>query len=95
MNCPYCQGMGKIKTHESILIQIERDLKKVIQCQEQFAIELITHPELYKQTSREDKKYLEQLAESLHAKLTWKTNDSLHMNDYQFISSISEKQIEL
>lgn len=94
-NCPYCQGTGKIKTAQSVLIEIERDLKKVIQCQEQYALTLVTHPELNRQASREDKKFLDQLAESLNAKVTWETNDLLHMNDYQFISSITNKPIAI
>ena len=28
--CPYCNGSGLVKTHESVSIEIERSLKKVI-----------------------------------------------------------------
>ena len=45
-NCPYCSGNGMIKTHESVAIEIERSLKKLIQQQQQFALELIAHPTL-------------------------------------------------
>ena len=39
--CPYCHGSGLIKTHESISIEIERSLKKIINCHQQFALKLV------------------------------------------------------
>ena len=45
-SCPYCNGSGHVKSHESISIEIERDLKKVINCQQQFAFKLVVHPHL-------------------------------------------------
>src|SRR5690606_30726154 len=41
--CPYCAGGGMIKTNESIAIEIERNLKKVIGYHQQFALKLIVH----------------------------------------------------
>ena len=36
-SCPYCAGSGMVKSHESISIEIERALKKILTCQEQFS----------------------------------------------------------
>ena len=51
--CPYCSGNGIIKTHESVAIEIERSLKKLIIQQQQFALKLVSHPDLdhYPRTS--------------------------------------------
>ena len=43
-SCPYCSGSGLIKSHESISIEIERALKKLMNFHEQFALKLLTHP---------------------------------------------------
>ena len=32
-SCPYCAGSGLVKTHESVSVEIERTLKKLILCQ--------------------------------------------------------------
>lgn len=94
-HCPYCSGSGRIKSHESVSIEIERDLKKIINCNQQFAIKLVVHPHLDNFLSRGDKEYLQELAESLNARLEWQTSDQMHLNDYQFYSSINQKPIEL
>ena len=95
-HCPYCTGSGRIKSHESVSIELERDITKVVNCQQQYAIKLVMHPHLesfLEQTG--DKEYILELAESLNARIDWQTNDSMHMNEYAFYSSINDKPIEL
>ncbi len=92
--CPYCSGSGLVKTHESVSIEIERALKKVIGCHQQFALKLFVHPELEKYLRAIDKQYLLKLAEELNAHLEIDTDDNMHINDYHFISTINNKKID-
>ncbi|CDZ79562.1 Ribonuclease G [Candidatus Rubidus massiliensis] len=94
-SCPYCNGSGLIKSHESISIEIERGLKKIIGCHQQFALRLVVHPELDHYLNHIDKKYLKTLAESLNAHLDFSTSDEMHLNDFHFYSTINNKKIEL
>ena len=94
-NCPYCHGTGLIKTHESISIEIERELKKVINCGQQFALKLVAHPQLMHYLDEGDKEFLITVAESLNARLEFETQDELHVNEYRFVSSINQKLIEV
>jgi ribonuclease G len=93
-NCPYCTGSGLIKTHESVSIEIERTLKKIINCQQQFALKLTVHPELDHYIHVIDKAYLHKLAEEMNAHLDFNTDDNMHINDYHFYSTINNKRIE-
>lgn len=93
-NCPYCHGSGLVKTHESVSIELERSLKKIIACQQQFALRLVTHPELDKYLSTIDKPYLMKIAEELNAHLEFEKDENLHLNDYHFYSTITNKRIE-
>lgn len=92
--CPYCNGSGLVKTHESISIEVERTLKKIISCHQQFAIKLRVHPELDRYLITTDKPFLKKLAEDLNAHLEFETDDNMHINDFHFISSINNKKIE-
>lgn len=94
-NCPYCIGSGMVKSHESVSIEIERALKKIISCHEQFALRLVVHPELDRYLNEIDKQYLFQLASSLNAHLSCENSDGLHINDFQFYSTITNKRIEV
>ncbi len=93
--CPYCSGQGEIKTHETVSIEIERALKKMILTQEQYALELVVHPHLEYHLSHGDKDFLYKLGEKLNANVKFKTNDTLHLNDFEFRSSINGEKIEV
>jgi ribonuclease G len=93
--CPYCTGAGTIKSHETVSIEIERALKKLIKVQQQFALRLVTHPELDKYLSTIDKPYLKKVAEELNAHIEFNVDDRLHLNDIQFYSSTNNQLIEL
>lgn len=94
-SCPYCAGSGHVKTHESVSIELERDLKKVINCCQQYALRVEVHPELHRYLVENDTNYLSSLAESLNAKIDWEKNDLLHINEYDFFSSTNNKKIEV
>ena len=93
--CPYCAGSGMVKSHESISIEIERALKKVISCHEQFTLKLLIHPEVDYYLNIADKPYLLRLAAEYNAHLTFETDDRLHLNEWQFYSTTTNKRIEV
>lgn len=93
-NCPYCNGSGMVKTHESISIEIERSLKKIVKCGDQYGLKLVIHPELENYLKEIDKKYLINLAEELNAHLDFEVDDCLHVNEYKFVSTITNTPLE-
>ncbi|CUI16169.1 ribonuclease G [Candidatus Protochlamydia naegleriophila] len=93
--CPYCAGSGVIKSHESLSIEIERAFKKIIACHEQFALKLVVHPELDRYLNVIDKQYLFKLATDFNAHLSCEVDDRLHLNEFHFYSTITNKRIEV
>lgn len=93
--CPYCSGCGLIKSHESISIEIERALKKVIHCQGQFGLRLVVHPDLERYLNIIDKPYLSRLAADQNAEIEFIANDQLHLNEFYFYSTLTNKKIEV
>lgn len=94
-SCPYCSGGGLVKTHESISIEIERSLKKVIAYHQQYAIKLVVHPELERYLNIIDKQYMMKIAEEMNAHLEIAHDENMHINDFQFYSTINNKHIEV
>lgn len=93
--CPYCIGSGLVKSHESLSIEIERGLKKIIACHQQFALRLVVHPELLRYLDPVDKPHLLKISEEMNAHLDFTADDNLHLNDFYFVSSINNKKLEL
>ena len=95
-SCPYCNGIGMIKSHESTAIEIERCLKKLIQQEQQFALQLVSHPSLdHFMGHQQDKSHFKKLAEKLNADLKFKTDDTLHLNEFQFYSTTNGQLIDI
>lgn len=94
-HCPYCSGLGLIKTHETVSIEIERALKKAIGQQQQYGLRLVTHPELDRYLNVVDKAHLKTIASSLNAELEFAKDDNMHINDYAFYSTINNARIEV
>ncbi|NGX57452.1 MAG: Ribonuclease G [Chlamydiae bacterium] len=92
--CPYCSGRGLVKSYESVSIEIERALKKVIQVHQQFGLKLVLHPQLYDYLKKSDLNALSKIADELNAKLDYDVNDELHINEFQFLSTTSNELIE-
>jgi ribonuclease G len=95
MGCPYCFGSGLIKTHETTSVDIERSLKKLIQCQSQYALKLVTHPELNRYLENIDKEYFQKIASKANAHLEFGVNDNLHLNEYLFYSTTNGQKLEV
>ncbi len=93
--CPYCLGSGMVKSHESMSIEVERCLKKIISWHEIFSLKLVVHPELAQYLTVVDKSHLFNMANYFKATLNLQTDDSLHLNDFHFYSTINGKRIQV
>jgi ribonuclease G len=95
-NCPYCNGGAMIKTHESMVIEIERAIKKATQHLQQFGLCLLVHPDLDLYMEKmEEKEFLDKLAKKMKARLDFETSDLLHLNDFHLYSSITKELLEV
>jgi ribonuclease G len=94
-NCPYCVGSGLVKTHESVSVEIERAIKKLILCHNQFAMKLTVHPELNRYLDGGDKDYYQKLAAKSNAHIEFAVNDSLHLNEFAFYSTLNGQRIDI
>ena len=92
--CPYCSGKGLVKNFESVSIDLERTLQEIISCQQQFALKEITHPQFDLYLNNEDKKYLINTFENNNAKIEFKTDDCLHISEFQIYNSTNGTVIE-
>ncbi len=92
--CPYCQGSGHVKNHESVSVEIERMLKKLIYSEKELSLKLAIHPELDKFLELSDKQFFLKLSRLSGAHLEFVIDDSLHLNQFEFFSLSSHERID-
>ncbi len=93
-DCPYCQGLGLIKNHESTSIELERALKRLFN-EGAHKIKIISHPHLDDYLSHGDKEHLSSIALELGSTLSFSSNDNLHLNQFEFYSLEDGQKIEV
>lgn len=93
-NCPYCNGKGLIKNHESISIEIERTLLSLLKLEKDLKLQVTTHPTLEDYLSKSDKRHLTALAKKWKGHVEFKSNDELHLNAYEFYSLEDGQKLE-
>ncbi|MEL7431383.1 MAG: Rne/Rng family ribonuclease [Chlamydiota bacterium] len=93
--CPYCSGSGLVKNHETVAVEIERALRKLLDAKNPFALRLVTHPDFDNYLEVTDKTFLKTLASKASAHIEFGIDDRLHMNEYYFYSTIHHERIEV
>ncbi len=93
--CPYCSGKGLVKNFESASIDLERAIKELIFCGENFALEIFCHPQFNEYLNKEDKDYLLSTFEESNAKLLFKTKDTLHISEFEIYNSTNGILLEV
>lgn len=90
-DCPYCLGRGNIKSYETLSIELDRLLKKILYYHKEKNILLTLHPELLKKLNQ--KEILNEV-KKMKSSINFKTKDTLHLNDYLFSSEKTGKILE-
>lgn len=83
--CPYCAGIGRIKSSESTSIEIEREIKRALFQKKNDHLVLTIHPELNRYLDQGDKSYYVKLAKEASSKITFKTNETFHLSEYTLL----------
>lgn len=93
--CPYCFGKGLVKNFESSAIDLERAIRELVKCNEQFALDIFIHPQFEEYLNKEDKAFLTSQFEEHHAKITFKTKDTLHISEFEIHNSTNGELLEV
>jgi ribonuclease G len=92
--CPYCAGLGMIKNHESISIEMERALKKIMG-EIPLQLKITSHPHLDDYLKKEDKGHFENIAKENNSSVEFSSNDNFHLNQFEFYSVTDGKKLEV
>lgn len=81
--CPYCNGLGMVLTPETVINNLENELKRISLHTNSEAVIVEVNLEVERVLSREMKDYLEKLQDALDLRIFIKGNDEIHANHYK------------
>ena len=94
-SCPYCGGKGMIKNHESVSIDMERALMRLLYEEKYAQLQLTYHPQLSHHFNTHEREHFIEIADRYDCKLTFDKSDQLHLNEFEFRSVPDLELIEV
>lgn len=81
--CPYCEGVGRVKSVETVSFEVIRELQKVLKRTDSPQITIFAHPEVSAQLTSENFSILEVLEEKFHKTLLVRADNNYHIEQYE------------
>ena len=83
VDCPYCDGKGKIKSVETIAIEIARNLDRTLARNENKRkhVSIITHPDIHTALVSDQARMLSDIQRKYRCKVELKEDRSMHIED--------------
>jgi len=82
--CPYCNGMGRVKTPATIAIAAVRKLERIMREKRTRQIILTIHPDVSEYINSSLKDAFRKLERTYRKKITLKSDSKLHVEDVYF-----------
>ena len=90
MNCPYCEGRGKVKSALSMSVDIQRRIAEVMRrrkasVENPLPIKVTVNPSILERLRTEDEAILVQMEEKFHGHMTFLANPNMHVEEFSVV----------
>ena len=85
MPCPYCSGVGRIKSVPTIIFEIRREILRRVQAEEGHALLLRVHPEIQRYLATEEKRLIEEVQERIGIPIRIQADEHLHHEGFDIV----------
>ncbi len=93
--CPTCEGTGRIKSAESISVELQRRLTDLLQrpYEEHCDLLIVVHPEIMHRLKTEDAKHLVDLERRHHGRLTFRSDPGQPREKVTILDAATEREM--
>jgi len=84
--CPYCEGVGRVKSVETVSFEVIRELQKVLKRTTSSKITIFAHPEVCAKLTSEDFGLIDALEENYNKTLLVRADNNYHSEQYEIYS---------
>lgn len=98
MNCPYCEGRGKVKSALTMSVEIQRRIGEVMRRhkpspENPLNLKITIHPIVLERLRTEDEELLVQLEERYHGHLTFVSNPNMHVEEFTIVNAQTNEEL--
>jgi ribonuclease G len=93
--CPYCQGLGRIKSSTTMSVELQRKLHAVLPTlpENQRDVTVIVHPEVMQRLRKEDSQHLLEIERKHLCRLTFRSDPSFHHERLTLINAATSEEL--
>jgi ribonuclease G len=93
MECPSCKGRGLVKTPETMSVDIQRAIQRLLaKNRDLHEISLTVSPKVMERLRTEDEKHLADLQRRFEARFTFKTDAALHIEEFRIFDTLTKEE---
>lgn len=96
-DCPYCKGKGKVKSAETMSVEIQRKLAEILKKrprdESDFQLRIVVHPSVYQRLRAEDEKHFIELEKRYFGKLHYRSDNGIHAEHFKIVDVASNNEL--
>jgi len=96
-DCPYCKGRGKVKSTETMSVEIQRKLVEILKKrgrdESDFQLRIVVNPTVLDRLRKEDEKHLIELEKRYFGKLSFRAEPSLHAEQFKIVNVTTNEEL--
>ena len=95
MECPSCRGKGMVKSYETMSVEIQREISRVLRKHPEIhEIKVVVHPGVLHRLRTEDDELLVELQRRCAGKFSFKADPSANIEDFQILNAATDQPLE-
>jgi ribonuclease G len=95
MECPACKGKGKIKSPETMSVEIQRALTRVMRLHPGVReVRVMLNAEVLDRLKKEDEEILIDLERKFQGRLSFRVNPKFHFEEFKLVNALNDEELE-
>jgi ribonuclease G len=96
-DCLYCKGKGKVKSAETMSVEIQRKLGEILKKrprdESDFQLRIVVHPTVLQRLRTEDEKHFIELEKRYFGKLNYRPDPAMHAEHFKIINAATNEEL--
>lgn len=95
MECPSCKGKGFVKTAESMSVEIQREIHRLmVKNAEIHEVRVTVHPQVLDRLRKEDEKLLVELERRHEGRLSFRPDPRFHFEEFTITNALNDEELK-
>jgi ribonuclease G len=95
MECPACRGKGMVKSYETMSVEIQREISRVLRKNsEVHEIKVVVHPGVLHRLRTEDDELLVELQRRCAGRFSFKADPAANIEDFKILNAATDQPLE-